>query len=155
MKRLLALTTACGVLAYAPIALAQATWKEVTVNQVGDRFLVDESSIQMRGNSAWYWEYRDFPQPNDAFIEEDVDEPVYGAMLYRSVDCASGSVRLRQLIVHGTERREIGRFDYGDVGELTLPAPGSSAAAVVQYVCNYQTADAEEPMAAPVESPGQ
>ncbi|NJL21348.1 MAG: hypothetical protein HC895_11790, partial [Leptolyngbyaceae cyanobacterium SM1_3_5] len=51
----------------APIAFAQAQqvqWTEVTTNAVGDRFLVDQSSIQVNGNSVWYWQYREFRQPN-------------------------------------------------------------------------------------------
>lgn len=138
MKLGLGLALVGSLLTYAPLAQAQPSWQEVTVNSVGDRFLVDQNSIQSRGNSIWYWEYRDFRQPNNAFVEETIQEPVYGVMLYRSVDCAAGIARARQLIVHTRERKEVQRFNYGDTGYLAEPRPGSSDAAVLDYVCERQ-----------------
>jgi hypothetical protein len=115
---------------------AQANWFEVTRNAVGDRFMVERNSIELRDGIVWYWEYRDFPQPNNAFIGVEIDQPVYGAMLYRSVDCASGVSRLRRVVVHDRERQVIQRINYGDTGQLAQPQQGSSAATVLQYVCD-------------------
>lgn len=113
----------------------QANWFEITRNAVGDRFMVERSSIELRDGIVWYWEYRDFPQPNNAFIRVEIDQPVYGAMLYRSVDCASGVSRLRRVVVYDRERQVIQRINYDDEGPLTQPQEGSSAAAVLNFVC--------------------
>ncbi|MGB3312343.1 MAG: surface-adhesin E family protein [Nodosilinea sp.] len=114
---------------------AQGSWIEVTSNAVGDRFMVERDSIELKDGIVRYWEYRDFPQPNNAFVGVEVDQPVYGAMLYRSVDCTGGVSRLRQMIVHGPERQVIQRINYADAGPLAQPQPGSSAAAVLSFVC--------------------
>jgi hypothetical protein len=113
----------------------QPDWYEVTVNDVGDRFMVDRNSIQINQNSVWYWEYRDFRQPNNAFLEEEIEEPVYGVMIYRSVDCASEIGRERRLVIYGTDRQVLQRTNENDAGRLSQPTPGSSAAAVLNYVC--------------------
>ncbi|MGG6238677.1 surface-adhesin E family protein [Nodosilinea sp. AN01ver1] len=130
-------------------ALAQSTqtdWVEVTRNAVGDRFLVERNSIELRDGAVWYWEHRDFPQPNNAFIGVELERPVYGATLYRSVDCVGGVARLRQVIARDQEQQVIQRFSYGDAGPLSQPEPGSSAAAVLSFVC-------EQAQAAPADAP--
>ena len=84
-------------------ALAQSTqadWVEVTRNSVGDRFMVERNSIEARNGAIWYWEHRSFPEPNNALVEVELEQPVYSALLYRSVDCVGGVSRLRQIIVH-------------------------------------------------------
>ncbi|HEY9663292.1 MAG TPA: hypothetical protein V6C65_33005 [Allocoleopsis sp.] len=119
-------------------ALAQSTqenWVEITRNAVGDRFLVNSNSIEFKDGIARYWEYRDFPQPNNAFIGVELEQPVYGAMLYRSVDCASGVSRLRRIVVYTSDRQVIQRINYDDAGPLAQPQAGSSAAAVLRFVC--------------------
>lgn len=120
----------------APVAVAQGQWTEITTNAVGDRFLVDQNSIEVNGNNVWYWQYRDFRQPNNAFVQEDISEPIYGVMLYQSVDCTSGVERLRRLTVFGQNRQVLQRFNYGDSGSLSQPQAGSSANAVLRYVCD-------------------
>ncbi|MBD1912951.1 MULTISPECIES: hypothetical protein [unclassified Leptolyngbya] len=124
---------------------AQENWFEVTRNAVGDRFMVERNSIEFRDGIVWYWEYRDFPQPNNAFIGVEVEQPVYGAMLYRSVDCASGVSRLRRVVVHDRQRQVIQRISYDDAGQLAQPQAGSSAAAVLRFVC-------DQPQSAPTAS---
>ena len=114
---------------------AQADWVEVTSNAVGDRFMVERNSIEFRDGAVWYWEHREFPQPNNAFVGVELEQPVHSAMLYRSVDCAGSVARLRQIIVRNREREVIQRINYGDAGQLTQPQPGSSAAAVLRFVC--------------------
>ncbi|MBD2463091.1 hypothetical protein H6G89_18810 [Oscillatoria sp. FACHB-1407] len=114
---------------------AQENWVEITRNAVGDRFMVERNSIEFKDGIVWYWEYRDFPQPNDVFIGVELEQPVYGAMLYRSVDCASGVSRLRRVVVHGRERQVIQRINYNDAGPLAQPQSGSSAATVLRFVC--------------------
>lgn len=124
-------------------ALAQSTevdWVEVTRNAVGDRFMVERNSIELRDGAVWYWEHRDFPQPNNAFIGVELERPVYGATLYRSVDCVGGVARLRQIIARDQEREVIQRINYGDAGPLTQPESGSSAAAVLRFVCEQAQA---------------
>lgn len=126
-------------------ALAQSTpvdWVEVTRNAVGDRFLVERNSIKFRDGAVWYWEHRDFPEPNNAFVGVQLEQPVHSAMLYRSVDCDGGVSRLRQIIVRDKDQQVIQRINYGDAGQLTQPQAGSSAAAVLRFVC-------DQPQAAP------
>lgn len=134
MKHFLNLAVAAAVLAYMPTTLAEK-WVQVTVNSVGDRFLVDASSIENRSGSIWYWEYRDFKQPNNVFLDSPVNQPVYGTVIYRSVDCKAGTTRLRRLTAYDKNRKVIQKFDYSDRGRLANPAAGSSAKAVLDYVC--------------------
>lgn len=110
-------------------------WVEVTRNAVGDRFMVERNSIEVRDGVVWFWEHRDFPQPNNALLDMELDQPVYSALLYRSVDCVGGVSRLRQIIVNNQERQVIQRINYGSDGQLSQPQPGSSAAAVLRFVC--------------------
>lgn len=117
---------------------AAEKWVEVTVNSVGDRFLVDQNSIDRTENTIRYWEYREFKQANNAFLDFEVEQPVYGVMIYRSVDCASGVERTRRLVIFDQNRQVIQRVNYGDNGSLTQPMAGSSAANVIRYVCTQQ-----------------
>lgn len=135
MKRFLGLAIAGCLLAVAP-AMAAEKWEEVTANAVGDRFLVDTSSIETRGDSVWYWEYRDFKQSNNVFLDSPVNKPVFGAVIYRSVDCQAGTTRLRRLTAYDKNRQVIQKFDYGDRGRLANPMAGSSAKAVLDFVCS-------------------
>ncbi|MBD2259052.1 surface-adhesin E family protein [Pseudanabaena sp. FACHB-2040] len=148
MKNLLVSLAAIIPVVSASGALAQSTqanWVEVTRNAVGDRFMVERNSIELRDGIVWYWEHRDFPEPNNAFIGVELEQPVYSALLYRSVDCAGGVSRLRQIIVHGQERQVIQRINYGDAGQLTQPQAGSSAAAVLRFVCEQAQATPTAP----------
>lgn len=138
MRTLLVGLTAIVCAASASAALAQSTqedWVEVTSNAVGDRFMVERNAIEFRDGAVWYWEYRSFPQPNNAFVGVELEKPVYSVMLYRSADCAGGVSRLRRIIARDQEQQVIERINYDDAGPLTQPQPGSSAAAVLQFVC--------------------
>ncbi|MGG6298172.1 surface-adhesin E family protein [Leptolyngbya sp. AN02str] len=149
MKTLLIALVAMMPAVGASGALAQSTqptWVEVTRNAVGDRFMVERDSIDLRDDVVWFWEYRDFPEPNNAFVGVELEQPVHGAMLYRSVDCVSGVSRLRQMVVHNRERQVIQRFNYGNAGQLAQPQSGSSAAAVLSFVCEQSQ---PEPNSAP------
>ncbi len=138
MKTLLVGLAAILSAVSASSALAQSTevdWVEITRNAVGDRFMVERNSIEVRDGAVWYWEHRDFPQPNNAFVGVELEQPVYRVMLYRSADCAGGVSRIRQIIARNQEREIIHRMNYGDAGPLTQPQSGSSAAAVLRFVC--------------------
>lgn len=148
MNKLLTLTVLGCLLSAAPAAIA-AEWREITRNDVGDRFMIDTSSLDRRGNSVWFWEYRDFPQPNNAFLEETVDQPVHGAVIYRSVDCTSGIQRLRRIIAYNKDKKVIQRFNYDDKGALSKPNAGSSAATLTQFACTNAPAT---PPASPTSS---
>ena len=112
-----------------------AEWTKVTENSVKDRFFVDASSIQRDGSIVWYWEYREFPEANNALLEAKVDQPVHGAVMRWSADCAAQSQRLRKLNAYATSRKLIQKFDYGDTGLLQQPKVGSSTHKVLDYVC--------------------
>jgi hypothetical protein len=134
MKQALKLIFTGVLLSYTPMALA-ADWTSITTNAAGDKFFVDKSSLQKTGEIARYWEYREFPQPNNAFLETKVEQPVHGAVIQWSVDCQNKSQRLRQLIAYDKKRAVIRKFNYGDTGSLTQPRSGSSASTVLNYVC--------------------
>ncbi|MDX2231469.1 MAG: hypothetical protein NW220_17670 [Leptolyngbyaceae cyanobacterium bins.349] len=121
---------------FAPTSAIAAEWESVTQNSVGDRFLVDTSSIQRNADTVFYWEYREFPQPNNAFLEEGVDLPVHGVVLNWSANCTSKTQRLRQITAYDKDRKLIKRFSYGDEGSLVQPRSGSSASTVLNYVCD-------------------
>ena len=135
MKKLVSLIIAGAFCSYAPTALA-AEWTKITENSVNDKFFIDTSSIQRNGAIVWYWEYREFPQANNAFVDEKVTQPVYGAVIRWSVDCTNKSQRLRKLNAYTKNRQLIQKFEYGDIGALTQPKPGSSAYLVVDRVCS-------------------
>lgn len=120
-------------------AVSAATWEKVTQNAVGDRFLVDTSSIQRKAETVFYWEYREFPQANNAFLEEPVDRPVHGVVLNWSANCTNKTQRLRQVTAYDQDRKVIKRFSYGDSGTLLQPRSGSSAGTVLNYVCEQKS----------------
>ncbi|MEC4892517.1 MAG: hypothetical protein SAL07_08025 [Oscillatoria sp. PMC 1051.18] len=136
MKKLLQLLTISCLLSFAPTARA-VEWVEVVVNEVGDKFFVDRDTLDPKGNGdiVWFWEHREFLQPNNAFLEEDIGQPLYAVTVYRSVDCTNYSERQRQIIAYDREKRVIRRFNYGDTGRLYRPMNGSSSAQVLEYVC--------------------
>lgn len=139
MQHFLGFLTTGTVLALSPAVFA-AEWVKVAENTASDRFFVDQSSIQRQGSFVRYWEYREFPQPNDAFLEERVDQPVYGVVINWSADCTNNTQRLRQVTAYSKERKVIQRFSYGDQGSLNQTQPGSSTNAVLNYVCAPQGA---------------
>ncbi len=135
MKHFVFLLTA--FLLQTPAVLA-ADWVNVTVNPVGDRFLIDKSSIQHKNDTVWYWEYREFPEANNAFLEESVDQPVYGVVLNWSANCESKTQRLRQITAYTKDRKMIRRFTYGEQGSLSQPRADSSTAKVLAYACGVK-----------------
>jgi len=123
-----------------PIAAATAAeWEDVTQNNVGDRFLIDTSSIQRNADTVYFWEYREFPQPNNAFLEEPVDKPLHGVVLNWSANCANKTQRLRQITAYDKDRKVIKRFSYGETGALMQPRSGSSGSTVLNYVCDRKS----------------
>jgi hypothetical protein len=113
-----------------------AEWVNITTNRVGDRFFIDQSSIQRKDDNVWFWEYREFPQPNNAFLEDAVDQPVHGVVLNWSANCTSKTQRLRQITAYAKDRSVIRKFSYGDNGSLVQPNSNSSAGTVLGYVCS-------------------
>ncbi|MGI0489385.1 surface-adhesin E family protein [Pantanalinema rosaneae CENA516] len=137
MNRLMmALGTALVVL-QTPAVLA-AEWVNVAKNSVGDSFSIDKSAIQRNGDIVRYWEFREFPQPNNAFLEETVEQPVHGVVIGWSADCTSMVQRLRQVTAYDKNRQLIQRFTYGDAGSLAQPKTGSSAHTALKYVCEFK-----------------
>jgi hypothetical protein len=86
MNRLLLWLVPGLILFQASTALA-ADWVNITTNSVGDRFYVDKSSTRRNAEVVRYWEYRKFSQPNNAFLAETVEQPVYEILMNWSVDC--------------------------------------------------------------------
>lgn len=138
MKTLLNCAIAGLVLCFAPAALA-ADWTKITENAVKDRFFIDKSSIQRNGSIVWYWEYREFPEANNALLETKVDQPVLGAVMRWSADCTGKAQRLRKVNAYTTNRQLIQKFEYGDAGMLLQPKSGSSARQVMDYACAQST----------------
>ncbi|MBW4540548.1 MAG: hypothetical protein KME43_15580 [Myxacorys chilensis ATA2-1-KO14] len=138
MNPFLKLLVAGAFLAYSPSALA-VEWTKITENSVNDKFFVDVSSIERNDPYVWYWEYREFPGPNNALLDTTVEQPIYGAVMRWSVDCASKTQRLRKVNAYTKNRQLIQKFDYGDSGALSQPKRGSSAFTVVNYVCSPET----------------
>ncbi|MGG6268343.1 surface-adhesin E family protein [Leptolyngbya sp. AN03gr2] len=125
-----------AVLLTANGAIAQsAQWTRIAENSVKDRFFVDASSIQRNGSIVWYWEYREFPEANNALLDVKVDQPVHGAVIRWSADCSNGAQRLRKVNAYTTNRKLIQKFDYGNDGMLLRPQAGSSTHKVMDYVC--------------------
>ncbi|MFM2429720.1 MAG: hypothetical protein RLZZ511_933 [Cyanobacteriota bacterium] len=117
-------------------AIAAPQWQKVTENLVGDRFLVDISAIQEQGSNRFYWEYREFVQPNNAFLEVKVSQPVEGAVVRWSINCGTKAQRLLKVNAYTTNRQLIQKFTYGDSGVAVSSRPGSSTYKVGEFVCN-------------------
>ncbi|MEB3295424.1 MAG: surface-adhesin E family protein [Synechococcales bacterium] len=130
-----------------------AEWKKITENSVKDGFFIDTESIQRKGNTVTYWEYREFPEPNNAFLENPVNEPLHGVVIRWSADCTSKTQRLRRVNAFGKERKLLQRFDYGENGTLMQPRPGSSGYEVLEYACNPKPETVKSPAPSPSPSP--
>ena len=138
MRQWLYTVVTMGLLSYAPIASATENWVLVTTNSVGDRFLVDENSIERNESGVRYWQYRDFQQPNNAILDFQVDQPVYGVMFYQSSNCASGTERTQRVVAFNQNREVIRRVNYEEDAALSQPVEGSSSAATLKFVCDRQ-----------------
>lgn len=137
MKHFLKVAIAGVVFSFMP-AVTAAEWTKITENAVKDKFFVDTSSIQRNGSIVWYWEYREFPEANNAILDVAVNQPLHGAVIRWSADCSSKSQRLRKLNAYTKNRQLIQKFDYGDTGILLQPKAGSSTFNVMNYVCSSQ-----------------
>lgn len=123
-----------SLLVSAPVLAAEA-WVEVS--ETGDRILVDQNSIQRTDDQVRYWEYRDVQQARNSELAGD--QPVYGMMIYRSVNCSSRQSRMQRLVLFNQNREVIRRINYEENGASPQPMNGSSSEAAIEYVCKQQT----------------
>jgi hypothetical protein len=127
-----------SVIAFNPKPAQAVDWTKVTENAAGDQFFVDTSAIQRKGSTAFYWEYREFSEPNDAFLEIDLPQPLYGAVSRWSVECGSKAQRLNKVNAYTKNRALIQKYSYGDKGLAVQSRPGSSSYKVIEFVCSYK-----------------
>ena len=128
---------------------AQAVeWVRVTENAAKDSFFIDSSTIKKTGNIVTYWEYREFIEPNNAFLENKLekDKPLYGVVIRWTADCGAKTQRLRRVNAFTTNRELLQRFDYGETGTLSQPRPGSSGYEVLEAACNPKKLDSSKPI---------
>ena len=125
-----------------------AEWVKVTENAAKDSFFIDSSTIKKTGNLVTYWEYREFVEPNNAFLENkpEKDKPLYGVVIRWSADCGAKTQRLRRVNAFTTNRELLQRFDYGDTGTLSQPRPGSSGYEVLETACNPKKLESSKPI---------
>jgi hypothetical protein len=139
MKRLLNFViwagAVTGSLVHLPLAQAAEAWVEVAVSSSGDRVLVDQNSIQRSEENVRYWEYRDLRQSRNASRQTVGSQPVYGMMIYRSVDCDARVGRMQRLVIFNENREVIRRVNYEETNAVDLPIQGSNAEAVLKFVC--------------------
>jgi hypothetical protein len=128
------------VLLVSAIALpAQAVeWTQLTENSVGDKFFIDTSSIKTKGDQVSFWHYRQFIEPNNAFLDEQVEPPVHGTVIRLSANCKTKTARIYRLNAYDKARKLIQRFDYGATGQPMTIKSGSSAFNVLDYACSYK-----------------
>jgi hypothetical protein len=134
------------VLLASAIALpAQAVeWTQLTENSVGDKFFIDTSSIKTKGDQVSFWHYRQFIEPNNAFLDEQVEAPVHGTVIRLSANCKTKTARIYRLNAYDKARKLIQRFDYGTTGQPMTIKSGSSAFNVLDYACSYNPEKATE-----------
>lgn len=136
MKRLI---TPLVLLASAIALPAQAVeWTQITENSVGDKFYIDTSSIRLKGDQVSFWHYRQFVEPNNAFLDETVEPPVHGTVIRLSANCKTKATRIYRLNAYDKARKLIQRFDYGASGQVITVKSGSSADSVLDYACSYK-----------------
>lgn len=110
-------------------------WEGVTVNAVGDRFLVAPATIKSSPEDVGFWEFRAFSQPNDALLPTTLKTSVRSLMIFRSVNCANpATTRLRSLRAFDGQRQLLLNQSW-TVPITEAPRLGSSSARVVQFVC--------------------
>jgi hypothetical protein len=129
-----------GMVTMLPQAAIAVEWTKVTENSVGDKFFIDASAIQRKGNMVSYWEYREFVEPNNAFVEVELPQPLYGAVSRWSVDCGSKAQRLMRVNAYTKNRALIEKFSYGEKGLAIQSRPNSSTYAVADFACSTKTA---------------
>jgi hypothetical protein len=134
------------ILMASAIALpAQAVeWTQLTENSVGDKFFIDISSIRAKGDQVSFWHYRQFVEPNNTFLDEQVDQPVHGTVIRLSANCKAKTARIYRLNAYDKARKLIQRFDYGATGQPMTIKSGSSASNVLDYACSYKPDKATE-----------
>jgi hypothetical protein len=124
---------------------AQAVeWTQLTENSVGDKFFIDTSSIKTKGDQVSFWHYRQFVEPNNAFLDEQVEAPVHGTVIRLSANCKTKTARIYRLNAYDKARKLIQRFDYGATGQPMTIKSGSSAFNVLDYACSYNPEKATE-----------
>jgi hypothetical protein len=136
MYRLLSGFIAVALLAPAPATATE--WFKITENAAKDQFFVDRASIIRQGDRLSYWEYREFQQPNDAFLAEALKQPVYGLVMSWLVNCTNRTQQLRQVTAYAKDRTVIQKLTYDEKTSAVQPRPGSSASRVLEYVCKSQ-----------------
>jgi hypothetical protein len=139
------------VLLASAIALpAQAVeWTQLTENSVGDKFFIDTSSIRTKGDQVSFWHYRQFIEPNNAFLDEQVEAPVHGTVIRLSANCKTKTARIYRLNAYDKARKLIQRFDYGATGQPMTIKSGSSAFNILDYACSYKPEKSVETKADP------
>ncbi len=125
-----------GMAAVVPTAAQAADWVKVTENAAKDKFFIDASTIKRTGNVVTYWEYREFLEPNNPFLENTTEKPLYGVVIRWTGDCGAKTQRLRRVNAFTKNRELLQRFDYGEKGTLSQPRPGSSGYEVLETACN-------------------
>jgi hypothetical protein len=128
----------CGMPTIAALPAQAVEWTQVTENSVGDKFFIDASSIRMKADQVSFWHYRQFVEPNNPFLDVEVDEPVYGTVIRLSANCKTKTARIYRLNAYGKDRKAIKRMDYGDSGQSITVKSGSSVANVLDYACTYK-----------------
>ncbi len=127
-----------GTVAIATTPVKAVEWTQVTENSVGDKFFIDASSIRMKADQVSFWHYRQFVEPNNPFLDIEVDQPVHGTVIRLSANCKTKTARVYRLNAYNKERKAIKRMDYGDSGQSITVKPGSSVASVLDYACTYK-----------------
>lgn len=137
MKGFLKFIVIASALIYGPVALAAEAWVEVSVDASGDRILVDRNSIQQTGSEVQYWEYQDKRNSVQPVTDATSEQPVYGMMIYRKVDCTVGSSQIQRLVLFNQNQQVIRRINYTDNGP-SQSMVSSSTEAAIRYVCSQQ-----------------
>ncbi len=132
-----------------PIQSAQAAeWVKITENTAKDSFFIDTSSIKKNGNAVTYWEYREFIEPNNPFLENPLEKekPLYGVVIRWTADCGARTQRLRRVNAFTSNRELLQRFEYAESGTLIQPNKGSSSYEVLEAACNPKKLEATKPV---------
>jgi hypothetical protein len=132
-----------------PSQSAQAAeWVKITENSAKDSFFIDTSSIKKNGNAVTYWEYREFIEPNNPFLENPLEKekPLYGVVIRWTADCGARTQRLRRVNAFTSNRELLQRFEYAESGTLIQPNKGSSSYEVLEAACNPKKLESTKPV---------
>lgn len=109
----------------------QSQWQMVSLNEYGDRFFLDTTSV-MGGSNPNIVYFRDM------MIYSSPEKGISAISSFKSANCSTGQYRSRQITTYDANRKVMDSFTDGDRAPLYTAKSGSSLATVLQSACGVR-----------------